>query len=207
MKLYYSPGACSLAPHIVIHELGLKHDLEKVDLKAHKTESGQDFYDVNPKGYVPTLITDNGELLSEVIALLLYLGAQKPEKKLSVLPDDAAYVHQLEWLAFVSTEFHKGIGAAAWLPINDEAKQFFRANAEKRLDYVEKHLATNQFLLGDRFTVADAYLFTILNWSRGAKIDLSKWKNVSAYHARIGARDSVVAAMKMEGLQPIAKAA
>lgn len=207
MKLYYSPGACSLAPHIVIHELGLPHDLVKVDLKAHKTEKGEDYYKVVPKGYVPTLELDSGEQVSETVNILLYLAGLKPEKKLAVLPGDRDFHKQLEALLLVTTEFHKGLGVIAWVPIDEASKDVLRQKLSVRLDYVDALLGKEGYLFGKNFSVADAYLFTILNWAKQGKVDLSKWKNVAAYYAKIGQRPAVQAAMKMEGLVPASKAA
>ena len=206
MKLYYSPGACSLAPHIVLQELGLTYTLERVDLKTHKTESGADFYAVNSKGYVPTLVLDNGDMLTEGSAMLLYLAGLKPEKKLAVAPSEKEYFHQLEWLVFISTEIHKSMGGIGFAPYDDTTKQVMRAKLATRLDYINAQLSKNEFLLGAQFNVADAYLFTVLNWSKPAQVDLAKWPAIAAFHARIASRPAVMEAMKREGLQP-AKAA
>lgn len=207
MKLYYSPGACSLAPHIVLAELGLKHEMEKVDLKAHKTESGQDFYDVNPKGYVPFLIDDAGEPHSETAAMLVYLASLKPEKKMATLPGEKGFYKQLEWLTLVSSEFHKGIGVLAWVPIDDAAKAVLRSKTEARLKFVDEHLGKNPYLLGKEFNVADAYFYTVLNWASAGKIDLKQFPNIAKYHATIEARPGVQKAREMEGLPTAKKAA
>lgn len=205
MKLYYSPGACSLASHIILQELGVPYELERVDLKTHKTESGKDFYTINPKGYVPTIARD-GDVLTEGVPLLLYLASLKPEKKLAILPGEEGFYRQLEWLTFVSAEFHKGLGVIGFAAIDDAGKEILRNKVKLRMDYLEKHLAKNQYLLGERYSVADAYLFTVLNWAKAAKLSLTDWKNIAFYHARIGTRPAVLEAMKKEGLDT-AKAA
>jgi len=200
MKLYYAPGACSLSPHIVAREAGIAIDLEKVDLGAHKTASGEDFMKVNPKGYVPALRLDDGSVLTEGPAIVQYLADQKPASKLAPAAGTIDRYRLQEWLAFIGTELHKNFGPL-FNPTNPEAvKEAAKANIAKRLGYLNEQLAKRQFLLGDTFTAADAYAFTIINWTNFVGIDLKAYPNVAAYSARIGARPKVQEALKAEGL-------
>ena len=198
MKLYYSPGACSLAPHIVAEEAGLDIEFEKVNLKDHKTETGEDYNAVNPKGYVPALLLEDGSLLTENLAVLTFLGDRKPELGLTRAAFSIERYRLLEWLAFISTELHKSF-APLFQGGSDEVKTQAREKILKRLGYVEKQMV-GPLLTGDKFSVADAYLFVILTWCDRQKIDLSALSNVSAYKARVAARPKVQAAMKAEGL-------
>ncbi|NMG14624.1 glutathione transferase GstA [Aromatoleum bremense] len=200
MKLYHSPGACSLAPHIVACELGLEIELEKVDIPAKKTAGGDDYWKINPKGYVPALVLDNGELLTEVGVVCQYLADQKPESGLVPKPGTMERYHQMEALNFVATEIHKQIGALFNPAMTPEFKQVQLGTIERRLDALEKILTGKQFVTGDTFTVADAYLFTVLNWTGMLKIDVAKWPNIQAFIARVAQRPKVQEAMKAEGL-------
>jgi glutathione S-transferase len=197
MKLYYAPGACSLSPHIVALEAGVPVTLEKVDLKTHKTESGEDFYAVNPKGYVPALKLDDGQFLTEGPAIVQYLADQKPASKLAPANGTFERYKLQEWLGFINSEIHKNFsplfGAGS-----DELKNDAKAKVIKRFDYVNGELAGKQFLLGDTFTVADAYLFVMLTWAHHLKIALPP--NLSAFFARVAQRPKVHQAMKEEGL-------
>ena len=197
MKLYYAPGACSLSPHIVALEAGVPVTLEKVDLKTHKTESGEDFYAVNPKGYVPALKLDDGQFLTEGPAIVQYLADQKPASKLAPANGTFERYKLQEWLGFINSEIHKNFsplfGAAS-----DEVKADAKAKIAKRFDYVNGELAGKQFLFGDNFTVADAYLFVMLTWAHHLKIALPA--NLSAFFARTAQRPKVHQAMKEEGL-------
>jgi glutathione S-transferase len=197
MKLYYSPGACSLAAHIVAEEESLPLGLEKVDLKAHKTETGADYWQINPKGYVPALILDDGALLTENIAILQFLADRKPEAHLAPPPASMERIRLQEWLAYIATEIHKAFG-----PIFGKKPNMEDAKAEvaKRLAYVEAQLGTRPYLLGSDFTVADAYLFVMLLWCGKMKIDLAPFPGLLAYRGRIAARPHVQSAMKAEGL-------
>ena len=200
MKLYYAPGACSLAPHIVAREAGLRFDLEKVDLRSGKTESGAAFSDINPKGYVPALELGNGEVLTEASALLQYLADQAPQAGLVPAAGTFERYRLLEWLGFISTELHKGF-APLWKPDTPEAsKTIAKNNLAKRFAYVDQHLARGPFLLGERFTVADAYLFTISSWANFHALDLTPYPNLQAYLERVGARPKVREALSAEGL-------
>ncbi len=200
MKLYYAPGACSLAPHIVAREAGLRLDLEKVDLKTGKTESGVAFSEINPKGYVPALALDSGEVLTEVSALVQYLADQAPQAGLVPGAGTNERYRLLEWLGFISTEIHKGFGPL-WKPQTPEAaKDMAKENLAKRFAYLDRHLARGPYLLGERFTVADAYLFTVASWTKLHGIDLKPYPSLQAFLDRVGARPKVRDALLAEGL-------
>jgi glutathione S-transferase len=196
MKLYYSPGACSLSPHIVASEAGIPLELESVDLKEHKTASGEDFYKINPKGYVPALKLDDGHLLTEGPAIVQYLADLKPESHLLAASGYERY-KTAEWLGFINSEIHKSFGPL-FGPASDEVKNDAIAKVKKRFDYVNGELEGKQFLQGDTFTVADAYLFVMTTWAHHMKIALPP--NLHAFFARVSQRPKVHAAMKEEGL-------
>jgi glutathione S-transferase len=200
MKLYYSPGACSLAPHIAAKEEGLALDLERVDLTTHRTEHGQDYRRLNPKGYVPALELDDGTLLTENVAILPFIADQRPGAGLAPPPQTMARTRLLEWLGFLATELHKAFG-----PIfhrsNDSLKVEARETIEKWLAYVADQLAGRDFLMGEHFTVADAYLFVILRWCEMAQIPLGNFPVLASYRTRIMARPAVQAAMREERLK------
>lgn len=200
MKLYYSPAACSLSPHIVATEAGIPIELEKVDLASHKTESGQDFTSINPKGYVPALRLDDGSVLTEGPAIVQYLADQKPASGLAPAAGTIDRYRVQEWLTFIGTELHKSFGTLFNKAAGDDAKQLAKGNIGKRLGYLNDQLANRQFLIGSNFTVADAYTFTIVNWTNFVGIDLKPYPNVVAYMARVGARPKVQETLKAEGL-------
>jgi glutathione S-transferase len=200
MKLYYSPAACSLSPHIVATEAGIPIELEKVDLASHKTEGGQDYLAINPKGYVPALRLDDGSVLTEGPAIVQYLADQKPGSGLAPAAGTIDRYRAQEWLTFIGTELHKNFGTLFNKAAGDEAKQLAKGNIAKRLSYVNDQLANRQFLLGGNFTVADAYAFTIVNWTNFVGIDLKPYPNIVAYMARVGARPKVQETLKAEGL-------
>lgn len=200
MKLYYSPGACSLAPHIALLEAGYAYDLEKVDIPNKKTASGADYWQINPKGYVPALQLDDGTVLSEVGVILQYLADQKPAAGLAPAAGTMARYHLMEWLNFVATEVHKSIGALFNPKMTPEMKVVQQGVIERRLNALEKMMAGKPYLMGDAFSVADAYLYTVLNWTRIHKIDLAPWPNIVAFMVRVAARPQVQAAMRAEGL-------
>lgn len=200
MKLYYASGACSLAPHIVLRETGASFDIEKVDLGTKKTDTGADFSAINPKGYVPALRLDNGEVFTEVAALLQYLADQASEMRLAPENGTMERYRLIEWLTFVSTELHKGF-SPLWKPDTPEAtKDSAKAALAKRFAHLDKHLATNSFLTGDRFTIADAYLFTVVNWANFLAVDLGPYPNLKAFLDRVAARPRVQEALRAEGL-------
>lgn len=200
MKLYYKAGACSLASHIVLEETGLPYETEAVDLKTKVTASGADFTQINAKGYVPALVLDTGELLTEGPAILQYLADRVPEKKL-VPADGTLERYRLQsWLTFIGTELHRSCTPFFSPASGDAWKAAAMANLERRLDYTNGELAGKAYLLGDGFSVADAYLFTVLSWMPYVKIDLSRWSNLTAFQARVAARPAVQTALKAEGL-------
>ena len=200
MKLYYAPGACSLSPHIVLREAGLPVDLVKANLQAHKLEDGSDFYAINSKGYVPMLELDSGDRLTEGPAIVQYIADQVPAKKLAPANGTMARYRLQEWLNFITSELHKGIGGMFNPAMPDEGKAVIRTRATGKLKWVDEQLEGKQYLMGDEFSVADAYLFTVTNWTAHTGIDISGMKNLSAFQARMAARPAVQAAMKAEGL-------
>jgi glutathione S-transferase len=197
MKLYYAPGACSMSPHIIALEAGIPVELVKVDLKAHKTESGEDFYKINPKGYVPALELDDGHLLTEGPAIDQYLADLKPESHLLAAKGYDRY-KTTEWLAFINSELHKTFSPLFNPALSDDAKKETRAKITKRFDYVNGELAGKHYLMGDNFTAADAYLFVILTWAHHMKVDLPE--NLRHFFDRVSQRPKVHQAMKEEGL-------
>ena len=200
MKLYYSPGACSLSPHIVLNEAGLKFEPVLTDLKSHTVAGGSDFYAINSKGYVPMLELDSGERLTEGPAIVQYIADQVPDKKLAPANGTLARYRLQEWLNFITSELHKGIGGLFNPAMPDAGKAVIKARATDKLGWVDKQLEDKQYLMGDAFSVADAYLFTIANWTQHVGIDISGLKNLGAFQARMAARPAVQAAMKAEGL-------
>ena len=200
MKLYYSPGACSLSPHIVAREAGIAIDLEKVDLKAKKLANGSDFNAVNPKGYVPMLEIDGRQRLTEGPAIVQYLADQKPESGLAPKAGTMERYRLQEWLNFITSELHKTWGALFNPKIAGDWKQATLDRLGLRLDYLAKQLEGKSYLMGETFTVADAYLFTILNWAGMTGVDLARWPAIKAYHARVAARPKVQETLKAEGL-------
>jgi glutathione S-transferase len=200
MKLYYSPGACSLAPHIVAHELGLPLTLEKVDTKTKQMASGGDFYAINPKGYVPALQLDDGEVLTEGPVIAQYLADQRPAAGLAPANGTLARYRLQEMLGYINSELHKSysplFNPATSAETREERLQYLR----KRYGLIENRLKQSTFLTGEQFTVADAYLFTVTNWSRHVKLDLAEFPALLAYQQRIAARPAVQAAMQAEGL-------
>lgn len=200
MKLYYSPGACSMSPHIVLHESGLPFTLEKVDLRAKKTETGADYTAICPKGQVPALQLDSGEILTEGPAIVQYIADRAPEKKLAPAAGTLQRYRLLEWLNFISTELHKSHTPLFRSTLPDEYKKTLLQNIADRYSYVAQQIEGKDYLLGDTFTAADAYLFTILGWASHVNIDLSRWPTLQAYQQRISTRPSVQTVLKAEGL-------
>ena len=200
MKLYYAPGACSMAPHIVLREAGYKFDLDKVDIPNKKTSDGGDYWQVNPKGYVPALKLDDGHVLTEVQVICQYLADQKPEAGLAPKGGTIERYHAMEWLNFAATEVHKQISPLFNPKMTPEMKEIQMGYIERRFNALEKMLAGRQYALGDKFSIADAYLFTVLNWTNFHKIDIGKWPELKDYMARVAARPAVKEAMKAEGL-------
>lgn len=200
MKLFYSPGACSLSPHIVLNELDLPYTVEKVDLKTHTTASGADFYTLNAKGYVPALQLDNGEVLTEGPAIIQYLAEHKPQANLLPPAGTLERARVQEWLNFIGTELHKTLATLFNPSISPEAKGKTIETFGKRLGFVDKALQGKDYLTGNAFSVADAYLFTIVNWAPMLKIDLSPWPTVVQFQKRVANRPAVQKTLKAEGL-------
>jgi glutathione S-transferase len=200
MKLFYSPGACSLSPHIALLEAGLAHDLVKVDLKAKKLEDGGDFLKVNAKGQVPTLQLDDGEILTEGPVIVQAIADKAGEKKLAP-PNGTTERYRLqEWLNFLTSELHKNFSPLFAPVLSDETKQFFRDRLMSKMKIIDDKLAGRDYLMGSQFSVADGYLYTMLRWADAHKLDLSGLKNLMAYKARVAARPKVQEALKSEGL-------
>jgi glutathione S-transferase len=200
MKLYYSPGACSLSPHITLLEAGLQATLVKVDTKSHTLAGGEDFYAINGKGYVPVLELDDGRRLTEGPAIVQYLADLKPESRLAPAADSFERYRLQEWLNFITSELHKQFGPFFAPNTPAEYKPILRDKLRLRLDWLAGQLNGNDYLMGSQFTVADAYLYTILRWSSFVDIDLAKWPVVAAYKARVEARPHVREALLAEGL-------
>jgi glutathione S-transferase len=200
VKLYYSPGACSLSPRIVLQELNLPYDAVKVSTKTKLTEDGGDFTKINPKGYVPALELDDGQRLTEGPAIIQYLADKVPAAKLAP-PNGTMERYRLqEWLNFITSELHKQFSPLFNPNTPDVTKGMQRAKIAGRLDWVSEQLQGKDYLMGSQFTVADAYLFTVVRWSGFAGIDLAKWPVLQQYLARVSARPQVQAALKAEGL-------
>ena len=200
LKLFYKAGACSLASHIALEESGLAYEIEAVDLKTKLTASGADFNKINAKGYVPALLLDNGELLTEGPAIMQYIADQVPAKHLAPLNDGMARYRLQSWLTFIGTEVHKNFSPFFNPAASSDSKAAAMANLERRLAYVAQQIDDKQFLLGNEFSIGDAYLFTVLGWAKYIDLDLGKWPALVAYQERVGARPGVHAAMKAEGL-------
>lgn len=200
MKLFFKPGSCSMASHIVLEELGISYETEKVDLKTKITETGTNYLTINPKGYVPALQLDNGDILTECPAILQYLGDRDTSGQLIPANGEVARYHAQSWLNFTGSEIHKNFSPFFNPAAPQEWKDICLANLEKRLAYIDAHLAGKAYLLGDTFSVVDAYLFTVLGWARHIQLDLGKWENITGYLARIAQRPAVVATLKAEGL-------
>ncbi|RDI57853.1 glutathione transferase GstA [Microvirga subterranea] len=200
MKLYYTPGACSLAVHIAAREAGAPIALEKVDLATRKTETGADFSAINPKGYVPAVALPDGEVLTEAAALLLFVADGQPEAGLVPAPGTIERHRLHEWLTFITSEIHKGFGPL-WNPTTPDAvRQATKDKLAQRFAYLDKVLASRPYLTGERFTVADGYLFTTVNWSNYHAVDLAPYPNLRAFLDRVAARPKVQEALAAEGL-------
>jgi glutathione S-transferase len=200
MKLYFSPGACSLSPHIVAREAGIPVDLVKVDLKARKLEGGGDYARINGKGYVPALALDDGTLLTEGPAIVQYLADRNPEAGLAPANGTLERYRLQEWLNFLTSEIHKSFSPLFNPQAAEGWKQAARDNIARRFDWIAERLGPNAYLMGERFTVADAYLFTLLNWCKWTGVDLARWPALKDYHARVAARPKVQEALRAEGL-------
>ena len=200
MKLYYLKGACSLASYISLCETGVKFEAAEIDRGTKKTSDGEDFNQVNTKGYAPSLKLDNGQVLTENVAVLQYIADLKPEAKLAPPAGTMERYRLVEWLAFLNSEIHKNI-SPLFGQNHEEVKKFATANLTRRLDWLENQLGSRSYLMGEQFTVADAYLFVILGWFGRLNIDLGKWPKLQALRERVGKRPSVDQALRAEGLK------
>ncbi|WP_394040943.1 glutathione transferase GstA [Xanthobacter autotrophicus] len=198
MKLYFAPDTCSLSPHIVLQELGLPYELVRVNNRTKRTSAGEDFLAINPKGYVAALELETGEVLTEGPAIVQYLADLKPEAGLAPAVGTMARVRLQEWLNFITSEVHAGSSPLFNRALPEEALVIFRDRLFRRLDFIEVNLASRDYLVGDGFTVADAYLFTVLGWMKGFSIDLDRWPATAHYMRRIGGRASVQSALARE---------
>lgn len=204
MKLYYSPGACSLSPHIALLEAGLPYDLVKVDLKAKKLENGEDYLAVNPKGQIPALGLDSGELVTEGPVIVQYIADQAAGKNLAPTDGSPERRKLQELLTFLNGELHKNFSPLFQPVFADDVKDFFRTRLTAKFKYLDGQLAGHDYLMGKQFTVADGYLFTLLRWADAHKLDLSMFKNLTAYKERVAARPKVQEALEKEGLMKAA---
>jgi glutathione S-transferase len=199
MQLYFSPGACSLASHIVLREAGLPFDLKRADVRTKKLEDGSDYFAVNSKGAVPALRLDDGQVLTEGPAIMQYLADQKPDSKLVPKAGTLERYRVLEWLNFITSELHKGF-TPLFVSQDANVKEYATQNLHKRFDWLNGQLAGKNYLTGENFTIADSYLFVVLNWSNFVGIDMSKWPALQAFSARVAARPKVQEALEAEGL-------
>jgi glutathione S-transferase len=200
MKLYYLPNACSLASNIALREAGLKFELVKVDRKTRKAADGLDFKEVNPKDYVPALTLDNGEVLTENVAVLQYIADRNPAAKLAPAAGTLDRYRLMEWLSYINSEIHKTFSPMFRAEAPDAVKEYARHKLAPRLDYAQRALGSKSYLMGEQFTVADAYLFTVLGWGGYANFDIGRWPQLKRLHERVGARPHTVEALKSEGL-------
>ncbi|MBI4988813.1 MAG: glutathione transferase GstA [Rhodocyclales bacterium] len=200
MKLYYSPGACSLSPHIALREAGLAFETVKKELHSQTLEDGSDYRAINPKGYVPALVLDDGQILTEGPAIVQYIADLVPGKKLAPPAGTMERVRLQEWLNYITSEIHKTFSPLFNKKASEDWKAAARELLDRRIDIVAKALEGRAWLMGDAFTVADCYLFTVLNWANWVKVDLSRWPGLAEYLKRVAARPAVQAALKAEGL-------
>jgi glutathione S-transferase len=199
MKLYSSTGTCSLASNIALHEAGIQFELAKVDKRTKKVD-GVDFVEINPKGYVPALRLDDGQVLTENVAVLQYIADQNPAAKLAPPAGTIERYRLMEWLSFINSEVHKSFSPLFSPEASDDMKQFARNNITKRLNYLQGELGTRKYLMGDQFTVADAYLFVVLGWGTHVGVDIGQWPTIKTYWERVRARPHVIEALTADGL-------
>jgi glutathione S-transferase len=200
MKLYYSPGACSLSPHIVLREAGLAFEPVLASTKSHKLQDGTDYYGINPLGYVPMLELDDGTRLREGPAIVQYLADQVPAKNLAPANGTLPRYRLQEWLTFIGTEIHKTFSPLFNPAMPEDGKKVFREKLASRFQFVDGQLAGKDYVMGDSFSVADAYLYVVTRWAKPMSIDLANFKNLLAHHARVDARPAVQEALKFEKL-------
>jgi glutathione S-transferase len=201
MKLYYLTGACSLASYIALNEAGIKFEAVKVDRKNHKTADGEDFNTINSKGYVPALRLDNGEVLTENVAVLQYIADRNPAAKLAPPAGTLERYRLMEWLSYINSEVHKSIAPLFNPAVSEDVKNYARTNLIKRVDWLENALGSRTFLMGGQFTVADAYLYVVLGWFGRVGVDMGRWPHLKSFHERVDSRPHVIAALKAEGLR------
>jgi len=200
MKLYFSPGACSLSPHIALLEAGLEFTLERVDVRARQTASGRDFLAINPKGYVPALEMNDGAVLTEGPAIVQFIADLAPDRQLAPANGTLERYRLVEWLNFISTELHKSFSPLFRPASTEDMKEAARVHLTNRLNWLAGQLEGRDYLMGSQFTVADAYLFTVLGWANFVQFDLAQWPVFAAYTQRIAARPAVQQALRAEGL-------
>jgi glutathione S-transferase len=200
MKLYYLPAACSLASNIALREAGLAFELVKVNRHTKKAADGLDYNEVNPKGYVPALVLDNGEVLTENVAVLQYIADRNPAARLAPAAGTMERYRLMEWLSFINSEVHKGFSPLFRADASEDTKQYTRNNLTMRLGYLERVWGARSFIMGEQFTVADPYLYTVLSWGAHVQVDLGQWPSLGRFVERIGARPATIAARKAEGL-------
>lgn len=200
MKLYYTPGTCSLSPHIILRETETAFELVKTDIRAKTVDGGSDFRTVNPNGYVPALALEDGTLITEGPAIVQYIADQAGAETLAPANGTLERTKLQSWLNFVSTELHKGFGPMFNPQMPEEAKTLFRDKLRERFAFLDKHFADNDYLMGDTFTLPDAYLFVVLRWGKPMKVDPAEFPNLKRFFDRVEARPAVQAALKAEGL-------
>jgi glutathione S-transferase len=200
MRLYTMPGACSLAANIALREAGVPFDIVKISHRTHKSAEGVDINEINSKGYVPALVLDNGELLTENAALLPYIADLNPAAQLAPANGTLERYRLTEWLAYINSELHKSFSPLFAPNAPEDMKQYARANLIKRVGWLADRLESKPYLLGERFSVADAYLFVVLSWAGHVAVDLGQWPNLKAFQERVAARPHVVEALTSEGL-------
>lgn len=200
MKLFYKPGACSLAPHIILRETGKAFTLEAVDLMTKRLGDGSDYLAINPKSQIPALQLDDGTLITEAVVIMQYLADSVPQKNLLAATGEMSRYKTLEWLNYIATELHKGFTPLFRPDTPDEYKPTVRGLLEKKLSFVNGELASREFIAGDHFTIADAYLYNVLRWARAIKLEMGSLSNIDAFMARVAARESVIATLAAEGL-------
>lgn len=200
MKLFYKPGACSLAPHIILRETGKAFTLEAVDLMTKRLGDGSDYLAINPKGQIPALQLDDGTLITEAVVIMQYLADSVPQKNLLAATGEMSRYKTLEWQNYIATELHKGFTPLFRPDTPDEYKPTVRGLLEKKLSFVNGELASREFIAGDHFTIADAYLYNVLRWARAIKLEMGSLSNIDAFMARVAARESVIATLAAEGL-------
>ncbi|AJJ05627.1 glutathionine S-transferase [Yersinia pseudotuberculosis] len=201
MKLFYKPGACSLSSHIVLREAGLDFSIERVDLVTKKTETGADYLSINPKGQVPALVLDDGSLLTEGVAIVQYLADKVPDRHLIAPSGTLSRYHAIEWLNFIATELHKGFSPLFNPNTPDEYKTIVRERLDKQFSYVDSVLAEHDYLLGKKFSVADAYLFTVSRWANALNLQIKERSHLDQYMARVAERPAVKAALAAEDIK------